>query len=464
MSVLDEIVAGVREDLAVREAARPLDEVKAEAANCAGRHATPPRCCASTQASPSSPRSSARRRPRARWPTIADPAALARQYAAGGAAAISVLTEERRFGGSLDDLRAVRDAVDVPVLRKDFIVTSYQLWEAREAGADLVLLIVAALEQPALVSLVERAESLGLTPLVEVHDTDEVERAVDAGARLIGVNARDLTTLEVDPTTFARVAPSIPDDVLRVAESGIRVAGRRGRATPSRVRTPSSWVRRSSSAPTRAGAVAELVAAGAHPTSTRGSTVTTDLDRRHDGRACGLRSRTPPVTGVSSAGASSPRRLSPPSTSSPRPSRPARVDPGFLAELDHLQRTYTGRPSPLTDATRLSEHAGGARILLKREDLNHTGSHKINNVLGQALLTRRMGKTRVIAETGAGQHGVATATACALLGLECVVYMGEEDTRRQALNVVADAAARCRGGPGHQRVTHPQGRHQRGDA
>ncbi|HUV48798.1 MAG TPA: tryptophan synthase subunit beta [Actinomycetes bacterium] len=113
----------------------------------------------------------------------------------------------------------------------------------------------------------------------------------------------------------------------------------------------------------------------------------------------------------------------------------ARVDPDFIATLAHLQRTYTGRPSPVTDATRLSEHAGGARVLLKREDLNHTGSHKINNVLGQALLTQRMGKTRVIAETGAGQHGVATATACALLGLECVVYMGAEDTRRQALNV-----------------------------
>jgi len=113
----------------------------------------------------------------------------------------------------------------------------------------------------------------------------------------------------------------------------------------------------------------------------------------------------------------------------------AQADPGFVARLDHLNRTYAGRPSPLTDATRLSEHAGGARVLLKREDLNHTGSHKINNVLGQALLTQRMGKTRVIAETGAGQHGVATATACALLGLGCVVYMGEEDTRRQALNV-----------------------------
>jgi tryptophan synthase beta chain len=113
----------------------------------------------------------------------------------------------------------------------------------------------------------------------------------------------------------------------------------------------------------------------------------------------------------------------------------ARGDRDFLDELDRLHRDYTGRPSPLTDAPKLGEHAGGARILLKREDLNHTGSHKINNVLGQALLTKRMGKKRVIAETGAGQHGVATATACALLGLECVVYMGEVDTERQALNV-----------------------------
>ena len=110
-------------------------------------------------------------------------------------------------------------------------------------------------------------------------------------------------------------------------------------------------------------------------------------------------------------------------------------DPAFRAELTRLLRDYTGRPSPLTDAPKFGAHAGGARILLKREDLNHTGSHKINNVLGQALLTQRIGKKRVIAETGAGQHGVATATAAALLGLECVVYMGEEDTRRQALNV-----------------------------
>lgn len=113
----------------------------------------------------------------------------------------------------------------------------------------------------------------------------------------------------------------------------------------------------------------------------------------------------------------------------------AKADPEFHAELSGLLRDYAGRPSPLTEVPRFAEHAGGARIFLKREDLNHTGSHKINNVLGQALLTKRLGKTRVITETGAGQHGVATATAAALLGLECVVYMGEVDTERQALNV-----------------------------
>jgi tryptophan synthase beta chain len=115
--------------------------------------------------------------------------------------------------------------------------------------------------------------------------------------------------------------------------------------------------------------------------------------------------------------------------------RKAAVDPAFVGELERLHRTYTGRPSIITEVPRFAEHCGGARVILKREDLNHTGSHKINNVLGQALLTKRMGKTRVIAETGAGQHGVATATAAALLGLECVVYMGRKDTERQALNV-----------------------------
>jgi indole-3-glycerol phosphate synthase len=153
---------------------------------------------------------------------IADPAALAADYESGGAAVISVLTEKRRFGGDIDDLAQVRNRVDVPVLRKDFIVTSYQLWEARAYGADLALLIVAALEQQALISLIERAESIGLTPLVEVHTEEELTRAVDAGARVIGVNARDLSTLEVDRGTFARIAPEIPSNIVKIAESGVR--------------------------------------------------------------------------------------------------------------------------------------------------------------------------------------------------------------------------------------------------
>ena len=139
----------------------------------------------------------------------------------------------------------------------------------------------------------------------------------------------------------------------------------------------------------------------------------------------------------------------------------ARADAAFQAELARLLADYAGRPTPLYHAARLSERCG-ATVLLKREDLCHTGAHKINNVLGQALLARRMGKARVIAETGAGQHGVATATACALLGLECVVYMGSEDVRRQELNVRAHAPARRHRGARGERLAHAQGRDERG--
>jgi indole-3-glycerol phosphate synthase len=151
-----------------------------------------------------------------------NPAALAADYEAAGAAAVSVLTEQRYFAGSLADLDAVRVSVDIPVLRKDFVVSPYQVWEARAHGADIVLLIVAALDQPRLVGLLERVESLGMAALVEVHDEHEVVRALDAGARLIGVNARDLRTLDVDRETFARLAPLVPPGVIKVAESGVR--------------------------------------------------------------------------------------------------------------------------------------------------------------------------------------------------------------------------------------------------
>ncbi|MEZ7005397.1 indole-3-glycerol phosphate synthase TrpC [Streptomyces sp. SCSIO 75703] len=220
MSVLDEIIDGVRADLAERQARVSLDELKERAATArpaldgvsALRGDAVKVICEVKRSSPS----------KGALAAIADPAALAADYEAGGASVISVLTEERRFGGSLADLDAVRARVDVPVLRKDFVVTSYQLWEARAHGADLVLLIVAALDQPALESLVERAESIGLTPLVEVHDEEEVERAVAAGAKVIGVNARNLKTLTVDRGTFERVAPEIPAGIVKVAESGVR--------------------------------------------------------------------------------------------------------------------------------------------------------------------------------------------------------------------------------------------------
>ncbi|WP_225797846.1 indole-3-glycerol phosphate synthase TrpC [Streptomyces aculeolatus] len=262
MSVLDEIIDGVREDLAERQARVGLDELKERAARAprardgvaALRGDSVTVICEVKRSSPS----------KGALAAIADPAALAADYEAGGAAVISVLTEQRRFGGSLADLEAVRAKVDVPVLRKDFVVTAYQLWEARAYGADLVLLIVAALEQDALVSLVERAESIGLTPLVEVHDEEETERAVAAGAKIIGVNARNLKTLEVDRGNFGRVAPEIPGHIVKIAESGVRgphdlIAYANDGADA--VLVGESLV---TGKDPRA-AVADLVAAGAHP-------------------------------------------------------------------------------------------------------------------------------------------------------------------------------------------------------
>ena len=153
---------------------------------------------------------------------IPDPAALAAEYAAGGATAISVLTEQRRFGGSLADLDAVRRRVPTPLLRKDFTVEPYQVLEARAHGADLVLLIVAALDPVLLHDLFQQSADLGMTALVEVHDEAETDRALDLGATVIGVNARNLKTLEVDRSTFARLAARIPGDRVKVAESGVR--------------------------------------------------------------------------------------------------------------------------------------------------------------------------------------------------------------------------------------------------
>ncbi|GIG09429.1 indole-3-glycerol phosphate synthase [Catellatospora coxensis] len=219
-SVLDEIIAGVREDVEARQNQVSMDEIKKRAAAAApplDAYAALRRSGVGViaEVKRSSPSKGA-------LAEIPDPAELAAEYEAGGARAVSVLTEGRWFGGSLDDLAAVRARIGIPVLRKDFVCSAYQVHEARAYGADLVLLIVAALEQKVLTGLLDRIESLGMTPLVEVHTEEEADRALEAGARVIGVNARNLRTLEVDRTVFERIAPGLPNSVLKIAESGVR--------------------------------------------------------------------------------------------------------------------------------------------------------------------------------------------------------------------------------------------------
>ena len=596
-----------------------------------------------------------------------DVAARARAYESGGAAAISVLCEPHWFGGSLDDLRAARAAVRLPILAKEFVVDPRQLAVLRVAGADLVLLLASLHDRRALASLVVEARALGLEPLVEAHTVEELQRALATGAQLIGINNRDLNSLEVDLERGERLRSLVPDDRLVVAESGIEHpatlvrwralgfdaaliggalmrAGDPAAATRAFVaagrppddiaaadrlplvkicgivadedllaaaaagadaiglnvvaRTPRGLE------PERAAALARL--ARSLPNPPRIVLVTADetlaslhrlvetvdpdavqlsgnestevlaglsrpawkvvrpggsadqivaearrwldepgcerilLDAAHGsmlggtGRqversvaaevarqvpvilAGGLRSESVagavlevPAVGVDVASgvevARSGLQVDPAAPAVPprkdrlavtlfikrargarfdRPQVPARTqpvpaglveadergrwgttrefggryvpetlmpalielertylalrhDPTFWAELRELLTNYAGRPTPVYRADRLAAALGtDARIYLKREDLAHTGAHKINNVLGQALLTRRLGKSRVIAETGAGQHGVATATAAALLGLPCVVYMGVRDIERQKPNVL----------------------------
>ena len=219
-SVLDTIVAKVQDDLQRRKDALSFEELQKQV-----EHTPLPRniinaflgrdVCVIAEIKRRSPS-------KGELAPIADPEVLATLYAEGGAHAISVLTEPHFFSGSMDDLIKVRKAVETPILRKDFIISSYQLFESRLIGSDLVLLIVAALEQQALECLIERSYSLGLTPIVEVHERDEIARAIDAGAKVIGVNNRNLKTLEVNHHQFLDLAEAIPSSVIKIAESGIR--------------------------------------------------------------------------------------------------------------------------------------------------------------------------------------------------------------------------------------------------
>jgi tryptophan synthase beta subunit len=604
-----------------------------------------------------------------------DLVARARAYEAGGATAISVLCEPHWFNGSVADLRAVRAAVSVPVLAKEFVVEEIQLPHLRAAGADLVLLLAVLHPAKRLARLVDRALEIGLEPLVEAHDEREIERALGTNARLIGINNRDLRTLEVDTERAIRLRGLVPDDRLVVAESGVRdaatVAAWRAigydaaligealvrAADPAAAartfvkagRVPNDLVNVASQAlvkvcgitdaegilaAVRAGAdaiglnlvpgtpralsleeavalarvarslatrpprivavtadagreaVARIVAAldpdavqfsgdespddiaaagrpvlqvlkvaadrdaapdvvararaayaagagqvfidaagGPHPGGT-GTRIATELAAAvarevpivlagglSPANVAGALREVPAVAVDSASGTERPRVAGERPTKDPlrvalfvkragaarldRPNlavRPTPVDEGLLtadehgrwgterefggryvpetlmaaleqletayfglrhdpvfwAELRELLARYAGRPTALYRADRLAYEAldravaldptarlpHRLRLYLKREDLAHTGAHKLSNALGQALLTRRLGKERVIAETGAGQHGVATATACALLGLPCVVFMGAVDIERQQPNVL----------------------------
>ena len=603
-----------------------------------------------------------------------DIVARARAYEAGGVSAISVLCEPEFFGGSIDDLRAVRRAVAIPVLAKEFVIDERQLPALRAAGADLVLLLAALHPPRRLARLVDRAFAVGLEPLVESHSERELRAAIATDARIIGINNRDLRTLTVDPDRARRLRDHVPENRLVVAESGVRDASTiaawralgfdaalvgealmrsvdptaAARAFVAAGAAPSDPANLAATALVKicgitdeAGVVAALAAGAdaiglnfvpgtpraltidegrrlarlaraASPSRGRPRIVAVTADQLASDRDAVLRGVDPDVVQLSgdeppetirsigrpvwksvrvaadddatvavrrarayldagaerilldtaggphpggtgrsipvalaaavarevrvvlagglSAGTVGPTLRSVPATGvdvasgvelprkpgqrprkdrlqvalfvkrargarvdrpnlpfGPTPVPPGlldaderghwgverdlggrfvpetlvgalealeaawaeiRNDPVFWSDLRELLERFAGRPTPLYRADRLAEavvrRAGaadadgsrGLRLYLKREDLAHTGAHKINNGLGQALLTRRLGKTRVIAETGAGQHGVATATACALLGLPCVVYMGEEDIGRQAPNVL----------------------------
>ena len=355
-----------------------------------------------------------------------DPASLAAQYAPY-AAAVSVLTEPDRFNGSFDDLAAVREVVDVPVLCKDFIVDEVQVLAARSLGADAVLLMLSVVPDDVYRELAELAHSLGMEVLTEVSTPQEMHRASALEAEVIGINNRDLRTLETDLARTEEMAPLAPAGVVLVGESGVGAAEdvRRLSGLVDALLVGSSL----SGAPDPAEAARQL--ATAVPLPQGEGTSSSALDR--GGQETGHHPRLPAFFGPY-GGQFVPELLIPALDQLEDAFIDAQADPAFAAELETLMTRYLGRPTAVTELRNLPLE-GNARILLKREDLVHGGAHKGNQVLGQALLAKRMGKRRIIAETGAGQHGTATAMVCALLGLDCTIYMGATDVVRQAPNV-----------------------------
>ena len=362
-----------------------------------------------------------------------DPASLATQYAPY-AAAVSVLTEPDRFNGSFDDLATVREVVDVPVLCKDFIVDEVQVLAARSLGADAVLLMLSVVPDDVYRELAELAHSLGMEVLTEVSTPEEMHRAAALGAEVIGINNRDLRTLATDLARTEEMAPLAPAGVVLIGESGV--------GAPDDVRRLSGLVdallvgSSLSGAPDPAEAARDLATAVPLPQrdgQPQSQDAASSGQEPGEGGQAEHHPRLPAFFGPY-GGQFVPELLIPALDQLEDAFIDAQADPAFAAELDTLMTRYLGRPTAVTELRNLPLE-GNARILLKREDLVHGGAHKGNQVLGQALLAKRMGKQRIIAETGAGQHGTATAMVCALLGLDCTIYMGATDVVRQAPNV-----------------------------
>ena len=362
-----------------------------------------------------------------------DPATLAAQYAPY-AAAVSVLTEPDRFNGSFDDLAAVREVVDVPVLCKDFIVDEVQVLAARSLGADAVLLMLSVVPDDVYRELAELAHSLGMEVLTEVSTPEEMHRAAALGAEVIGINNRDLRTLATDLARTEHLAPLAPAGVVLIGESGVSTSDdvRRLSGLVDALLVGSSL----SGAPDPAEAARDLATAVPPQrdgqSQSQGATSPSNQEPG-EGERERHHPRLPAFFGPY-GGQFVPELLIPALDQLEDAFIDAQADPAFAAELDTLMTRYLGRPTTVTELRNLPLE-GNARILLKREDLVHGGAHKGNQVLGQALLAKRMGKQRIIAETGAGQHGTATAMVCALLGLDCTIYMGATDVVRQASNV-----------------------------
>ncbi len=325
---------------------------------------------------------------------------LARAYERNGAAAISVLVEPIFFGGSLENITTAKKATNLPILMKDFISSKEQIDAGKKAGADIVLLISGISDS----SLVKYAHSIGLQVLLETHTEKEFRDSIKTEADFIGINNRNLKTMKTDIQNTARILAKHPTKRKVIAESGI--------CSKEDVELLK-----------KCGVTGILVGA----TLLKSQDITAKMKELEFGMPIN------PYFGQF-GGQFVPETLIPVLKELENAFVSIIPTEEFQKEFTYYLKEYAGRETPLYFAKKLSQVVGG-KVYLKREDLLHTGAHKINNALGQALLAKRMGKTRIIAETGAGQHGVATATVCALLGLECEVYMGTEDAKRQALNV-----------------------------